>query len=97
MLDRNVQIIQGSILGDTSWFYASSHNQKYIKPAFLGISLFSTVKWITTSLGRSSIKTKMVAGDEIYVHLDKRYVPAVARTHTLIKYEKGGQVGEWYI
>ena len=65
MLDRNVQIIQGSILGDTSWFYASSHNQKYIKPAFLGISLFSTVKWINTSLGPSLIKTKMAAGDEI--------------------------------
>ena len=41
--------------------------QKYIKPAFLciGLSLFSTVKWINTSLGLSPIKTKMAAGDEI--------------------------------
>ena len=32
MLDRNVQIIQGSILGDTSWFYASSHNHLSFTP-----------------------------------------------------------------
>ena len=31
-----------------------------------------------------------------YVHLDKRLVPGVAHTHTLIKYEQWGQVGEGY-